>query len=151
MDANNYKNDNIKPLLNQLRTNTMIYEEIPLEMFEENDSLLFSRLKTQKNIFIKEVCHVFKIEKQNHFDSNDSQVEKEYEQLIKKHRSELKDKNADKCIALILKIENLLQDNYSNLLLDADMDEITRMILSNQSNEVKRDIRGLKHIQRYNA
>lgn len=139
----------IKNLAHHVKSNLLIYDKIPIAEFEEEIEGIVKRLKMQKKLFIKEIA--------NAIGRDISEIIPEHENDLIDYNSKamdtlgdaISDHDAEGCISLLIEIEQLLHDTYSSFLFEEKPDEITRMILRNQSNEINRDIRILKGLYEY--
>jgi len=132
---------NVNVLLNQLNKNIRFYDELPLKQFDKHFSDLFSRLKMQKDLFIKEVHRVFKID--DSIDNNENPTINIVNDSIKDPESGA----TEQWIAILNEKENLLIKNYDTVLSDENLSEIAQMILRNHRNELTRDLRNLNDLK----
>ena len=141
------KDTRIQQIIHNLRTNMLIYNELPVDNFEEHIGRLIKRLRMQKNLFIKEISRVFKLDENSISDRGE--ISRSLVQKDKEQRSILENDDISAHIPRVIRIEEDLHKKYYELLMEENLGEIARMIIKNQSNEIKRDIRGLKNILEY--
>ncbi len=147
MDVINVKNT--QAILNQLKVNQHLYQQLPIDDFEEHISRLFKRLKIQKKLFIKEINRVSNSDNSRSLKNTSELVEQLNENLQEQCNKTIREDDQYACLSVVIQSEEVLYELYNGLLFKNELDEISRMILKNQSNEIKRDIRGLKSIEEY--
>jgi hypothetical protein len=141
--GNNNDSDlyNVNVLLKQLNHNISVYEHLRLSQFDKKLSELFSRLKMQKDLFIKEVERVFKVD-----GANDNHINPSIK-FNDDGASGNEPQTSEQWIVALNELENLLIENYNTLLSDENLSEIAQMILRNHRNELKRDLKNLNELK----
>lgn len=140
----NVLESDVENLLDQINENRRFYETIlmKIETVEFKDVLV--RLRMQKDLFIKEICRLFQIDSQEHFNDSSPARKGKYGDQLSEYNSSAKEVSY---FDLTIRGEKDLLEFYENFLLDISHNEIANMILRNHINELVRDIQGLKNLQ----
>jgi hypothetical protein len=139
----------ISAIAHHVKANLLTYGKLPAEEFEEHVSSIIKRFKMQKELFIKEIANAIDHKAADLVPDNDEDMNKSNLSALEKFGDSISKHDEEACISLLVKIEQNLYDRYSSFLFEKSPDEITRMILTNQSNEIKRDIRILNNLYEY--
>jgi len=129
--------------------NQLVYGELPENALEDHVLRTLERLKMQKQLFIKEIAHVTKVSTSELVSDQNKAIESSKEALLEQYDDALKNKDVDVYIDLLIKLEQKLYEEYTTFLFHNRPDEITKMILRHQSNDIKRDIHILKNLYKY--
>ena len=103
----------------------------------------------QKELFIKEIANAADAKAKKLIAQQDHASKSFIQQIMKEYKDPISNHDVEGCISLLINIEQKLYDRYATYLFEEKPDEITKMILKNQSNEIKRDIRILNNLNEY--
>ena len=140
---------NIQAIAHKIQANTHIYNALPSEDYEEHVVRILKRLKMQKELFVKEIANAFNLKTSNLILQDDSILKSYYQKVTDKYKDSISKKDMVGCIALLIEIEQELYETYISFLFEEKLGEIAKMILRNQSNEIKRDVRILNNLYEY--
>ena len=129
----------------RIKANQFVYDQLPLDIFEEPILRMISRLKMQKKLFIKEISNAANIYI-SELTGNSHSV---HDSILEKYNDSIKNHDMEACVNLLMEIEQNLYDLYNDYLFKNKPDEIRKMILGNQAREIKRDIRILDNLLEY--
>ena len=139
----------IRKIAHQIKANQSVYHLLPKDKFEEHILRMLERLIMQKKLFLKEISNTTDQEQSEFLAEENVDHKSLNASILEKYKESISNEEAEACLALLIQIEQKLFDQYDSFLFKNKPDEIARMILGNQANEIKRDIRILKDLYEY--
>ncbi len=135
----------ITQLINEVYVNMYLLERCYENLDDEDAKYMVQRMKLQKELFIKELCRVFQIDRHEHFQEFKKQIlDSVREDLYNRTLNSVKS-----IFNLINHRAEYLLGIYYELLFDELNSEIAKMIIRNHIKEIRRDKGALKDIQEH--
>lgn len=141
--------NSIQNLAHLVKANRLFYNKLPSGELEDHIIRMIERLKMQKDLFLKEIANTADTQVADIISEPESDEILSHHSTISKYNEAISNNDVEGCLSFLIEIEELLYNKYHAYLFEQKPDEITKMILRNQANEIKRDIKILNNLYEY--